>query len=153
MSFRWTRSKIRCLVMMYSTTNTAYQHKGLRLTQWWKVKDWGLFCRHRSWTPCHHWSDRELLCIPKYSRVKCEATGLTTNAWLKLGHATGQWNRMAEKESECCNDPVKVQTSTWLKCCGGGSGELCINECLQWPSMNCRNLAKKNGSCPDMLKP
>ena len=32
----------------------------------------------------------EILCIPKYSRVKCEAICLTVKARLKLGHAAGQ---------------------------------------------------------------
>jgi len=35
------------------------------------------------------------------------------------------WKR---KESVCCNGPVKVQTSIWLKCCGGTLRELCINQ-------------------------
>ena len=41
------------------------------------------------------------------------------------------WKR---KESRCCNGPVKVQTSSWLKCCGGTLRELCINQCCkpQW---------------------
>lgn len=30
--------------------------------------------------------------------------------------------------------PIKVQTSTWLKNCGGSLIELRINECLQIPT-------------------
>lgn len=52
-----------------------------------------------TWAPCNQ-VNHELLCMPKYSRVKCPTP------WLKLGHATGQWsqanqqiyNRMVEQE-------------------------------------------------------
>ena len=63
---------------------------------------------HSTWRPCSHWDHQELFCIPKYSRVKCEAR-------LKLGHAIGQWSGANGAKSRCCSDPVKVQTSTWLK--------------------------------------
>ena len=45
-------------------------------------------------------------------------------AWLKQGHATGQWSQQNVWESRICNGPVKVQTSTWLKCCRGTLKEL-----------------------------
>jgi len=44
----------------------------------------------------HH----ELLGVPKYSRVKCEAICMTAKAWLKLGHQQDNdpKHRMSEKE-------------------------------------------------------
>ena len=50
-----------------------------------------LFAR-RSRTPCSRQVDHKLLCIPKYSRVKCEAICPTAKAWMKVGHATGAAN-------------------------------------------------------------
>lgn len=38
------------------------------------------------------------------------------------------WKR---KDSWCCNGPVNIQTSTWLRCCYRTLGELCINQYLQ----------------------
>jgi len=35
---------------------------------------------------------------------------------------------LKRKDSKWCNGPVKVQTLTWLKCCGGTLRELCINK-------------------------
>ena len=82
---------------MHSTTfgekkpNTSYQHKHFIRT----VKHGGgrliLFCRLRTWA---------LICILKYSRVKCGA-----KAWLNLSHVNGHgsqtqqqiYNKMADK--------------------------------------------------------
>lgn len=58
---------------------------------WWWGDDIGLFSSHRTWTPCSHWVSHELLCIPKYSRVKYEAITLTAQAWPKMAHVTAQW--------------------------------------------------------------
>lgn len=46
-------------------------------------------------------------------------------------------NSYEKTESSCCNDPVKVWTSTWLKWCG----ELCIHESLLTSS----NVVKESG--------
>jgi len=89
--------------------NTAYQHKDLVSTFHHAdggVMIFGLFLSHRTWAPCSHWVDHELLCIIKCFRVKREAISPKSKAWPKLGHATGQWsqahqqiyNRMAEEE-------------------------------------------------------
>ncbi len=50
----------------------------------------GLFCSHTTWAPHSHRVEHELLCIPKYSRVKCEAIHPTAKVGPTLGDATGQ---------------------------------------------------------------
>jgi len=57
---------------------------------WWRG-DVGLFYSHSTIALCSRWVDQELLSIPKYSRVKCEAICLTAEAWMRLGCAAGQW--------------------------------------------------------------
>lgn len=71
-----------------------------------KKKKLNLFCCYRIWAPCSHWVGRELLCVPKYSRVMCENICLTAKVRSKLDLATGRWseaqqkicNRMTERE-------------------------------------------------------
>lgn len=86
-------------------TNTSFE------LCWWWGDDFGLFSSHRTWTPCSHWVSHELLCIPKYSRVKYEAITLTAKALPKMAHVTAQWpqaqqNDWKRKESMCWNGPV-----------------------------------------------
>jgi len=65
----------------------------------------GLFYRHGPWASHSHCVDHELLCIPKYSRVKFETIHPRAKAWPKqldndLKDLNDQqiYNRMAEKE-------------------------------------------------------
>ena len=51
--------------------------------QWWRGDDLGLFCSHRTWELCSYGVRHELLCILKYSDVKCDAICRTAKAWLK----------------------------------------------------------------------
>jgi len=93
--------------------------------QWQRADDLGLFCSHRTWTPCSHWVIHELLCIPKYSLVTCEDICLTAEADPISYHATGEWPQSQPehlkqdgwntKESKCYNGSVKVQILTWWK--------------------------------------
>lgn len=100
-------------------------------------------CQHSSgvvmiWS-CFSATGPRHLAVIDYA-VKCVAVCLTAKAYLKAGRATGQCTSTEAnlqhkggkhfKKSMCCNDPVKVQTSTWLKCCGSTSTELRINEYL-----------------------
>ena len=55
-----------------------------------------------------------------------------------------QENVWKRKESRCCNDPVKVQLSTWLKYRGGTIRDLCIDKCPQ-TSVNWSKVVKKSG--------
>lgn len=48
----------------------------------------------------------------------------------------------SQYEWSCSNAPIKAQTSTWLKCCGGALGELYITECHQ-TSVNWNKIVKK----------
>ncbi len=93
----------------------------------------------------------ELLCIPKYSRVKCEGIRLTAKVGPKLGHAQDNdpkhtskstTERLKRKESRFCNSLVIVQTSSWLK-------SLVINKCPQ-TSINWSNVVKTSG--PKLLQ-
>ncbi len=96
--------KWRCLTIMHSATfgesQKTYQHKHLipKLKHAGEgLMSLGFFCSHRTWVPHSHWVDHEPLCIPKYSRLKCEAIRMTAIAWPKLGHATGQWSKHTSK--------------------------------------------------------
>lgn len=85
--------------------NTVCQHKHLnnsRQARWWKGDDLDSFCSHGTWTP--------------YSQsgpwAPCEAICPADKAWLKSGHATGQWSqeqqkiykRMVKTEWRCCQN-------------------------------------------------
>lgn len=53
----------------------------------------------------------------EYWRLKCKAICPKAETALKVGHAAGQSSKQQQndrerKQSRCCNDPVKVQTST-----------------------------------------
>lgn len=56
-----------------SKPNTAYINSANFNCQH-RDDDLSLFCSHMTCAPCSHWVERELLCIPKYSRVKCQAS-------------------------------------------------------------------------------
>ncbi len=121
MSFEQMRPKLRCLAIKSSAMfgenlkstsakpflmEHSFGHSIPKVTHaGGGLMIWGLFISHRTWEPHSHWVDHEVLCIPKYSRVKCEDMCPTAKVGLKLGHATGQWsqghqqiyNRKAEK--------------------------------------------------------
>jgi len=73
---------------------TAYQHKSLisnTVVEVWRA-------------PYGHWIKHELICIPKYYRVKCEVICRTAKAWLKTQLISNCTIKMAEKkrkESRC----------------------------------------------------
>ena len=134
--------------------NTAYQHKHLipavkhgggGLMIWTCVAATGPGHRAVFESTINSW-------IQTYSRVKCEAICLTAKALLKLSNRTmipntaanPQQNSWERKEARCCNKPVKVQTSTRLKCCSGTLTDWCINKCLK-PTMNLSFTVKKRG--------
>ena len=77
--------------------------------RWEKGDDLGLFCSHRTWTPCSHWVIHELLWIPKY--YKCETICVTTKARQQdndLKQISKSANIMAEKEN---NEGVAIDRS------------------------------------------
>ena len=80
----------------------------------------------------------ELDYLAKYSWAKCEPICLTMAAQQKMSYAAEQWSELLQQiyKGSCCNAPVKVQTSTWLKCCSRTLRELCIHQSLSVP-MNC----------------
>ena len=43
--------------------------------------------------PCLYWVHHQLLCIPKYSCVKCEAIYQSATVWLKLGFPTERFSQ------------------------------------------------------------
>ncbi|MEQ2227001.1 hypothetical protein ILYODFUR_033179 [Ilyodon furcidens] len=43
--------------------NTPYDHKHLVPTRWWSCDDLGLLGSHRTWAPCSHRDNQEVLCI------------------------------------------------------------------------------------------
>lgn len=87
------------------------------------------------------WPVHELLCLPsntKYSTVKFGAICPTAEAWLKLGHAVGQWsqaheqiyNRRSEKEK---NQDAAIAQSKWNAVLGPQESCEEINVCRpQW---------------------
>lgn len=101
-------------------TNTSYHHHA----QWC----WG---DYRTWAPCSHWIDQELVCIPTYSRVKREAICLTAEAWRTLSYAAEQWPKAQQQICERQSRPAEMlwQDST---------------ACPQ-TSMNWSNAVKKSG--------
>ena len=62
----------------------------------------------------------------------------------KIRKSTTEWLNSKRKESRCCKDPVKVQNSTWLRCCGGTLRQPRMIKCLQ-TSVNSSNLVTKSG--------
>lgn len=60
-------------------------------------------CQHRRrgemiWASYNHRIDHKHVCIPKYSRLKCETVSLTAKASQKLSWMMTIYDRMAEKE-------------------------------------------------------
>lgn len=112
--------------------NTADQYKHLHCQAKWRRGDLDLFCNHRTWTPCSHWVNGELLCLPKYCSV--------TSVWQQTLEKTGSYNMAMISRT-----PANLQQETaWLKCYGGTLKELCKYECLQL-SMNWSYTVKKSG--------
>lgn len=87
----------------------------------------------RTWAHSSYWANHELLFMPKYSRLKCEAICPIAEALLKLDHATGQrfpstaenlqqttwkWKKqgaaVAQSKSrpQCCGGTLKVHKQT-----------------------------------------
>lgn len=60
---------------------------------------WACFAAIGAFT---HWFNHQFLWIPKYSRVECG------NVFPKTKDSKHSNNRIAEKESTCCNGPAKV---------------------------------------------
>ena len=132
----WTdEAKWIILAIMYSSKKQAHY-----------IRIQSSYCQAQCWQSddlelCSHWVHHELLCIPNYSKVKCEATCPKTKAWLKLGQETGQrsqtqqqiHNRMTVKEKDQGVAVVqsKVQTSTQQKGCGWILRQLCIKGALE----------------------
>ncbi len=103
----------------------------------------GLFCSHRTWGPHSHWVDCELLCIPKYSRVKFEAIHLTAKAWPKLGDSTGQWSQAHQQIYSRTTEKVKNKgvANPQSKSRPHPDWEICINKCPQ----TSKNLKRRVG--------
>ena len=104
----------------------------------WRGVDLGLFCSHASWTPCIHWSDHDLLYIKVFPSqmwshpYDSQSLALTGSCDNDSRHGSKlQQNGRNRKESRCCSNPVKVQTSTWLKGCGRNLGKLCKNNWIK----------------------
>lgn len=69
---------------------------------------------------------------------------LESNMRLSVGQLKLGWNWVMQQHSDpnhgsksSCNDPVTVQTSILLKCCGGTFKELCMNEWANIPPQRC----------------
>ena len=76
---------------------------------------------------CHYLFNRKKA---NKQKISVEVVKLSRN-WIILKHYSDSKNntttdnrRLKEKESTCCNDSVKIQTSTWVKCSGGTLKEL-----------------------------
>lgn len=99
MSFELMRPKWRCFAAQHHVWKipTAYQHKHLIPTVGHDrggVMIGACFCRHMTWAPCSHWVDHGLVCMPKCSRFKCEATCLaailqTSMNWINAVKKSG----------------------------------------------------------------
>ena len=96
--------------------------------RWWRADDLGLFCSHRTWTSCSHSVHHELLCIPKYSRVKCEAICPTAKAWLKLGHQQDNDPKHSSKSTTECLKKKRIKVLQW----SSQSPDLKLIEMLWW---------------------
>lgn len=80
---------VRLKLNEHITTNTSYQLSA----RWRGGDDLGLLQAHDLTLGTLPWVDLELCCVPKYTRVECEATCLTAKASLNLSHLTGQWSQ------------------------------------------------------------
>lgn len=111
-----------------------------RTSQHTRFKPLGLFAATGTWASSSHRLNHELICIPMYSRVKALAVCLIAKDcinWIMKqdndhsSTSTAEW--LKRKWIEVLQWP-KVETSTWLKYCGGTLRELCVNKCL--PNLN-----------------
>ena len=150
------RAPLQTHTFFWRKPNAAYQHKHLIPTV--KHGDggmmiWGSFCSHRTWTPCSQWVHHELLYIPKYSRVKCEAICLTAKAWLKLGHQQDNDPKHSSKSTTECVKKKRIKVLQW----SSQTLDLTLAEMLWWDlkravhkpmlksSKNWTNVVKKSG--------
>lgn len=69
--------------MQHITTKT---HHSNCQALWWE-HDLGLFCSHMTWTLFSHGVGHELLWMPRYSGINCEAICQMVEASLRLRHA------------------------------------------------------------------
>lgn len=101
MSFGQTRPKRRWCPQCRAAPHTSAQHGGGRTIIWAICPD---------------------LCSPKYSGVKREAVRPTAKA--RTGSSTGQRSKHSSRSltEELNRAAVRVQTSTWLRCCVWTSG-------------------------------
>jgi len=98
LSFGHLKPKWRCLAIMHSaklgktkhiSPNTLYQ-----LLEGWWFFGFFFFLLPQGLGTCSHWVEHKLLCIPKYSWVKCEAIclNLSSQAHQQI------YNKIAERE-------------------------------------------------------
>ena len=78
-------------------------------------------------------------------RQSLATIGSCNRAIIPKTPANLQQNGQKRKESGCCSGPVRVQTSTSLKCCGGTRRDTCINKSLQ-TSVNWSNCCEEEGA-------
>lgn len=82
------------------------------------------------------------------SNVKChlsDSLSLTQfDQWWQWQWSLTQKNGWKRRGSTCFNDPVKVQTLGWLKCCGWPLRELCMNKFLNI-TMNWSEVVQRSG--------
>lgn len=129
----YLKPNIYVLTIMHSTMHGENKMQQMQhiSCQTQLSRSFGLAVCHRSWAPC----------CPYASTLKVRPSVLQQNLGPNLviqldndpkhsSKSTAEWLKK-RKESRCCNDTVKVQTSTWLKCCCETWTTLPINEWLQ----------------------
>lgn len=72
------------------STNIPHQLSSTVRKRWW----FGLVWQPQDLGTCGHGFDLELLCIPKYSMIRCGAICLTGKAWPRLGDKTRPWSQV-----------------------------------------------------------
>lgn len=129
----YLKPNIYVLTIMHSTMHDENKMQQMQhiSCQTQLSRSFGLAVCHRSWAPC----------CPYASTLNVRPSVLQQNLGPNLviqldndpkhsSKSTAEWLKK-RKESKCCNDTVKVQTSTWLKCCCETWTTLPINEWLQ----------------------
>jgi len=86
------------------------------------------YCSHRTRTPCNYWVHRELLRIPKYSRVRCEAICATAKVWRKLAHQQDNDPKHSSKSTTECLTRKRIKVLQW----SSQSPDLNLTEMLWW---------------------
>ena len=118
MSFGQMRSKWRCFE---KTEHNICADMSYCRARWWRGDDLGMICNHMAWAT--QWVIHELLCIAKFSRVKCETIYISTKIgwnWIMQqdndpkhdSKSTTEW--LEKKMMQCCTDAVSAELNEML---------------------------------------